>query len=81
MGLKNNKKYFEGFVKKLLVPIDEKLSREFKIPEKEAESTELIAKVLHEISGFIYTQTTNIRGVKCETPYGLTEYFYEFHKF
>ena len=80
MGLKNSKKYFEDFIKKLLVPIDEKLSQEFKLPEKDEESTKLMADVLHEISRFIYAQTVNVKGPKCETPYGSTEYFSEFHK-
>ena len=80
MGLKNNKKYFEDFIKKLLVPIDEKLSQKFKLPEKDEESIKLMANVLHEISRFIYTQTAYVRGIKCETPYGPTDYFSEFHK-
>jgi len=81
LGLKNNIKHFEDFIRKLLVPINGELSKEFKLPEKDEESTELMANVLHEISRFIYTQTTNVRGTKCETPYGPTEYFSEFHKF
>ena len=80
MELKNSKKYFEDFIKKLLVPINEKLSKEFKLPEKDEESIKLMANMLHEISRFIYTQTTNVKGTKCETPYEPTEYFSEFHK-
>jgi len=80
LGLKNNKKHFEGFIKKLLAPINEKLSQEFKLPEKDEESIKLMANVLHEISRFTYTQTANVRGIKCETPYGPTDYLSEFHK-
>jgi len=81
LGLKNSRKYFEDFVRELLASINEKFSQEFTLPEKDEESTKLIADILHEINKFIYTQTPNIRGIKCETRYGTIEYFSEFHKF
>jgi len=79
--LTSSKRYFENFIKRVLAPIDEKLSREFKLPSFDEESADLIAKVLSEINRFFYTQNENVKGVKCPTSYGNAEYFSEFHKF
>jgi hypothetical protein len=81
LALTDNKKLFEKFIKQLLAQINTQLSQEFKLPKDDKESADLIANILHEINRFFYTQTTDIRDIKCETPYGVTDYFSEFHKF
>jgi len=77
----DEKQYFENFIKKLLIPLNKRLSQEFKLPKDEKESAEITASVLHEINRFFYTQSEDVKGIKCETPYGLTDYFSEFHMF